>query len=67
MVRLVAIKGPNINETDCVVEIYADSKAEVTADMVVEGLERTIAPGSVCYTADGNVAIYKSTGEWSWI
>lgn len=67
MIRLVAIKGPNTNDTDSVVEIYADTKDEVTADMVVEGLRREIAPGSTVYTADGSVGIMKSTGEWSWI
>lgn len=67
MVRLVVIKGPNTNDTDSVVEIYADTKSEVTPDMVVEGLNRAIAPGSMCYTADGQIAIYTSTGEWSWI
>lgn len=67
MIRLVAIKGSDTNDTDSVVEIYADTKDEVTADMVVEGLWREIAPGSTVYTADGSVGIIKSTGEWSWI
>lgn len=67
MVRLVGVRGLNTNDYDSVVEIYADSKDEVTSDMNVEGLYRVVAPGSTCYTADGLVGICKSDGEWNWV
>lgn len=72
MVRLVAYRGPNMdtdddNITESVVELYADTKEEVTPDMEVVGLYRQISPGSTVYTATGEVAIYNSNKEWRWV
>lgn len=64
MVKLV--RALNIGDDDMVAEIYADSKDEVVAGMTVEGAGRPLAAGSSAYTADGDVAILNSAGEWRW-
>ena len=65
MVKLISVKS---NGKDGVVaELYADSKDEVTPTMTVENSQGRLSAGSMVYTADGDVGILKSTGEWSFI
>ena len=53
------------------VELMADTKAEVTAngDTYVPGMPkgRKIAFGSYCLTVDGEVGIIDSEGTWHWV
>ena len=50
------------------VELYADTKAEVTTAnvnaVIPSGGE--LEPGSVCWTAAFEVGTYQSDGAWNW-
>ena len=52
-----------------VVNLFADTKEEVTDGMQVQGLPEgySIAAESTVFTASGDYAIRKSDGTWSWI
>ena len=51
------------------VSLFADQKSDITDSMVVEGIPEgfTIAFGSSCMTADGELGFMKSNGQWNWL
>lgn len=68
----MAVKVTNLkvglgNKAD--VTLFADTKADVTDEMVVIGLPEGIEPafGSSVITANGEVAFLKSDGTWNWV
>ena len=57
------------NNSDYLVELFADTKGEVTPSSVILGLPAgaTIEAGSSILTASGEVAFMKSDGTWNWV
>lgn len=52
------------------VDVFADTKAEVTNDpSTYEGMPTgySIAPGSTIMTASGEMAFWKSDNTWNWV
>lgn len=50
------------------VDLYADTKSEVTPGASIKGLptDAQIAEGSTIYTAALDVAVMQSNGTWKW-
>ena len=61
-------KQPGDTSEQYQIEAFADSKADVTAGMVIKNLpsDWEIQPGSKIFTAAGEQANYKSDGTWEW-
>lgn len=55
-------KRTTVTPTEAHIEVYADSLSELTSDIISP---TTIAPGSVAYDSNGNVAIYTSEEVWN--
>ena len=55
-------KRYSTSETEAHIEVYADSLSELTSDILGS---ITIAPGSVAYDSNGDVAIYTSNETWN--
>lgn len=59
------------NPNSVKVKIYSDTKAEVastsTDDILGFPKGKNIEMGSKLYTADADIAIYKSDGTWNWV
>ena len=51
------------------VELFADSKSEITDDIAIDGMPTgySIEVGSVAQTSDGDFAYRKSNNTWNWI
>lgn len=68
MIKVMSITLDAI-EKKAHVDLFADTKEEVTSDMTVdqipEGYE--IELGSSCITAAGDLGFMKSTGSWQWV
>ena len=67
MIKVTSIKMGLGNKADVV--LFADSKADVTDEMVVVGLPEGVEPafGSSVVTASGDIAFLKSDGTWNWL
>lgn len=59
----------NGQPTKAIVSAFADTKTEVTSEIEIEGVPDgcALVAGSSMLTANGDVALMKSTGEWNWI
>ena len=55
-------KRHSTSDTEAHIEVYTDSLLELTSDIISP---TKIAPGSVAYDANGNVAIYTSNETWN--
>lgn len=55
------------DDTKAKVQLFADSKEDVTAEAVAEVVGREVQMGSSCITADGDIAFLKSDGTWNWV
>jgi len=51
------------------IKAFADDKSAVTEGMTIQNMppEWIIQPGSIIYTANGDVAFYTSDGVWNWV
>ena len=52
------------------VSLFADSTGDATTDTtLIDGFPKgyKIAFGSSIITADGDMAFFKSTGQWNWV
>ena len=67
MIKVTSIKMGLGNKADVV--LFADSKEDVTDEMVVVGLPEGVEPafGSSVVTASGDIAFLKSDGTWNWL
>lgn len=67
---MIVVKEIQLNRfrNTAFVKAYADTKSEVLADATIEGLPDgiTIEEGSALYTANLEVAIMQSNGQWKW-
>ena len=55
-------KRTTVTPTEAHIEVYTDDLSELTSDIISP---TKIAPGSVAYDANGNVAIYTSNETWN--
>ena len=67
MIKVTSMKIGLGNKADVV--LFADSKEDITDEMVVIGLPEGVEPafGSSVITADGDIGFLKSDGTWNWI
>ena len=49
------------------VQIFADTKADVTSEAILDLVGRDLRAGSSLITAAGEVAFLKSDGNWNWL
>ena len=68
MIKVMSIKA-NTQEKTAHVELFADTKTEVTDDVAVSEIpvNYDIEMGSAVVTASGDVAFRKSDGTWNWL
>ena len=68
MIKVQSMTNTDGNENSYKVTLFADTKNEVTSEAYIIGLpsDATIEMGSMCVTADGDVAFMKSNGSWNW-
>lgn len=70
MIKVVEYKKPQGMQPEDLITygLYADTKAEVTEDATIVGMEagEHIPAGSYVYTGDGNVAFRTSEDSWAW-
>ena len=68
---MVKVTDMQLNPTDktVLVSLFADSKSEITDDVVVDGIPvgYSIGLGSDVMTVDGELAFRKSDGTWNWM
>ena len=52
-----------------VVKLFADAKEDITDDMTIEGMPEgySLDAESWVITAEGDIGILNSAGEWNWI
>ena len=63
------IIGLDARTMKATVKLFADAKEDITDDMEIEGMPSgyTLDAESWVITAEGDIGILKSTGEWNWI
>ncbi len=66
------IISQDFGEKTVVAKLFADSKEDVTTDIIDGTLENkpegyTLDAESYAITADGDIAMLDSTGEWHWV
>ena len=69
MIKVMKITNTDADTSDYKVELFADTKNEVTSDAHIVGLPEgtKIEIGSSVLTASGELAFMKSDGTWNWL
>lgn len=69
MIRILRSQQSTANPRDWVLDLAADTKAEVESGATIEGMQEgaNIGVGSTVYTAAAEVALRQSDGTWSWV
>lgn len=69
MIKVMKITNTDSNANDYKVELFADTKSEVTSGAEIVGLPEgtQIEIGSSVLTASGELAFMKSDGTWNWV
>ena len=69
MIKVMKITNTDTDRSDYKVELFADTKSEVTPNAKIIGLPEgtTIELGSSVITAAGEIAFMKSDGTWNWL